>query len=102
MATRCCSPARKFGWTVAHAVRETHTFQGFAHAGGTFCAIDFGKSKRQLDIFLKRHAREQIKGLEDHADGVTTIARQFERGERGDILAVSRRWSRRWGDRGRR
>ena len=53
---------------------ETHALECFAYAGGAVLAIHFREPQGQLDIFLKRHAGQQVKGLEDHADGLSAIA----------------------------
>ena len=94
--------AGKFGGAMAEAMSEANALEGFADARGTLGAIDFGEAKREFDIFLERHARKEIEGLEDHADGVAAIAGEFERGERGDDSGRWRGWSRRWGGRARR
>ncbi len=78
--------ARKFGGAMAEAMGEADTFEGFADAGGTLGAIDLGEAKREFDIFLEGHARKEIEGLEDHADGGAAIAGKIEGGERGDVL----------------
>ena len=80
--------AGEFARAVADAFAEAHTFERFAHAGGAFGAIHFGQPQRQLDIFFQRHARQQIEGLKNHADGVAAVARQFERRKFGQIAAA--------------
>jgi hypothetical protein len=79
--------AGEFGGAMAEAMREADTFKGFADARGTLGAIDFGEAKREFDIFLEGHARKEIEGLEDHADGGAAIAGEIEGRERGDIPA---------------
>jgi hypothetical protein len=79
--------AGEFGGAMAEAMGEADAFERFANAGGTLGAIHFGEAKRELDIFLEGHAREEIEGLEDHADGGAAITGEIEGGERGDVLA---------------
>ena len=59
-----------------------------ADARGAVGAIDFGETEGELDVFFESHASEEIKGLEDHADGVAAIAGQSERRKSGDVLPV--------------
>ncbi len=80
--------AGKFRGAMAETMREADAFEGFADAGGTFGAIDFGEAKRELDIFLEGHAREKVEGLEDHTDGGAAVAGELKRVEGGDVLAV--------------
>ena len=76
-AARCCSPPESsLGRCVRRAPRRD-AIDGFADAGGALAAIDFGEAQRKLDVFFERHAREQIEGLEDDADGLAAMARQF-------------------------
>jgi hypothetical protein len=71
------------------ALAEADTREGFANARGALAAVDLGKAERELDIFLESHARKEIEGLKNHADGLAAVAREFERGHFGEILAVS-------------
>ncbi len=73
---------------MADAVGEANTFESFANAGGTIGTVDFGETERELDIFFEGHAREEMEGLEDHADGVAAVTGKVEGRERGDILAI--------------
>ena len=68
---------------------EADAREGFANAGGAVAAVDFGETERELDIFLEGHAREEIEGLKNHANGLAAVAREFERGHFREILAVS-------------
>ena len=70
--------AGKFRGPVTQAVSQAHALQSFADTAGPFSALDFREAKRQFDVFFERHARKQIEGLKDHADGVAAIARQVE------------------------
>jgi len=79
--------AGEFGGAMAEAVREANPLKGFADAGGAFGAIDFGEAEREFDVFFEGHTREEIEGLEDHADGVAAVAGEFDGRERGNILA---------------
>ena len=74
--------------TVAETMREANALERFANAGGALGAIDFGEAKREFDIFFEGHAREKVEGLEDHANGVATIAGEIERAKKSDVLAV--------------
>ncbi len=79
--------AGKLRGAMAEAVGEADAFEGFADARGTLGAIDFGEAEGEFDIFLESHARQEVERLEDHADRVTAIPGEFERRERGDVLA---------------
>jgi len=79
--------AGEFGGAMAEAVREANALKGFADAGGAFGAIDFGEAEREFDVFFEGHAREEIEGLEDHADGVAAVAGEFDGREGGNVLA---------------
>src|SRR5690348_17395542 len=39
----------------------------------------FSEAQRQLDVFLERHAREEIEGLKHHSDCVAAVTREIER-----------------------
>jgi hypothetical protein len=73
---------------MTETMREANALKGFADAGRSFGAIDFGEAKRKLDIFLESHARKKVEGLKNHPDGVAAVAGELERVERSDVLAV--------------
>jgi hypothetical protein len=70
--------AGEFAGAMSDAFAEADALKSFVDAGGAVAAVDFGEAERELDIFLESHAREEIERLEDHADGLTAVARQFE------------------------
>ena len=70
--------AGKFRGAMTQAMRQAHALQSLANAAGSFGALHFRESQRQLDVFFQRHARKKVERLEDHADGVAAIPRQFE------------------------
>src|SRR5260370_27144636 len=51
----------KLARPVPPACTKPHALKRFAHAGLPVVAIHFGQPQRQLDIFLKRHAGQQVK-----------------------------------------
>jgi len=79
--------AGELGGTMAKAMGEANAFESFADARGAFGAVDFGEAEGELDVFFEGHARKEIEGLKDHADGVATVAGEVEGRERGDVLA---------------
>jgi len=70
--------AGKLAGPMGDALSEADAIESFADAGSAVAALDFGETERELDILLESHAREEIEGLEDHADGLTAVAREFE------------------------
>ncbi len=81
--------AGKLAGAMTAALVEADAREGFADARGPVTAVDFGEAERELDVFLERHAREEIERLEDHAYRLAAVAREFERGHFGEILAMS-------------
>ena len=88
-----CAPllfaAREFAGAVFAARAKTHTVESFTDAGTALAAIDFRKAQREFDIFLQGHARQEIKGLKNHADGFTAVAREIFRAELGEIFIAN-------------
>src|SRR5260370_10605076 len=82
-------PAGKLARAMTAALAEADTREGFANARGAVTAVDLGKAERELHIFLEGHARKEIEGLKNHADSLAAVAREFERGHFGEILAGS-------------
>ena len=56
-------------------MREVNPLESLPHTRCALRAINFGKPQRQLHVLLERHARQEIEGLENHADRVPPIAR---------------------------
>lgn len=80
--------AGKLAGTVADALVEADAFEGFADAGSAFAAVHFGETQRELDVFLEGHARQEIKGLKNHADSLAAVAREFEGRHFREVLVL--------------
>src|SRR5690348_13126568 len=48
----------------------------------------FSEAQRQLDVFLERHAREEIEGLKHHSDCVAAVTREIERRKFVEVAAA--------------
>ncbi len=62
---------------MAKPLFQTYALQRFAHSSAALAALHLGKAQRQLYVFLERHSRKQVEGLENHAYSAAAIARQF-------------------------
>jgi len=80
--------AGKFGGAVAGALVELYALKSLGNSRVAFAVIYFRETERQLDIFGEGHAREQVEGLKDHADGVAAVAGKFERRKFGEVAAI--------------
>ena len=80
--------AGKFRRPMAKAMREMHVFESFTNPASAFGTIDFGKAKRKFDVFLESHTRKQVEGLENHANGVATVASEVQRSKLREVFAV--------------
>src|SRR5579864_268744 len=67
----------EFAGAVRQALFQMHVFERLANARRTVRALDFGQAQGELDIFLERHARQQIERLKNHSDGEAAVARQL-------------------------
>jgi len=80
--------AGKFGRAVAAARGETDMLECGLDARGALGAVDFGEAERKLDVFREGHAREEIEGLEDHADGIAAVAGEFDGIDGGEVASA--------------
>ena len=60
------------------AFAEADTLERFFHARGTRHARHFREAQGQFHIFHDGHARKEIEGLKDDADGLVAVPRQLE------------------------
>src|SRR5262249_37173158 len=66
--------ARKFAGAMTTTGAKFDAIERFGDAGLTLRVRDFGKAKREFDVFFQRHARKKIKRLKDHAGRFTAVA----------------------------
>ena len=70
------------------ALAQADALQRFANALRALGAIDFGEAHGQLDVLGDGHRRDEMKGLEDHADIVAAIAREIFGRHLGEIAIL--------------
>ena len=68
--------ARELRRTMVETLAQADALQRFADALRALGAIDFGEAHRQLNVLRDGHRRDEMEGLEDHADIVAAIARE--------------------------
>jgi hypothetical protein len=81
--------AGEFGGAVTAAGGEANVLESGLYAGGAVVAIDLGEAQGELDVFRESHPREEIEGLEYHADGVAAVAGEFKGIYGGEVAAAN-------------
>ena len=80
---------RKLSGTMAGAVAQLDAIEGFANALLALGTVHLGEAEGKLDVFFEGHARKELKGLKDDANGAAAVLGQRKRRQRGQIAAVN-------------
>ena len=88
IATRCCYPARKLGGVVVHPVAHPHPLKRGNGQLAALAAGDAAVDERQLDVFQRGQAGDEVEALEDEADPPVADAGEGGLGDVGDVLPV--------------
>ena len=69
--------AGKLARTMRQPRAEVYALDRVAHAGHSVLAIHARQPQWQLDVFLQRHAGQQIERLENDSDRMAAMPREF-------------------------